>query len=178
LLAELGDFEVKIKDIINEAGFFAGLGKALTPKVIQTAMSGQPYDPSEAELAKSAYEKFGKSPDYNEKKSAELLARTTDPARRKRIQDLLGQQSWALDQRNIKKKDALKQQIKTASTSTPSVAVPLHPDVSVTSSYPLRLRYKNGDFVLDPKTNQWMTVSGKSVASTMSSFLQSQANKL
>jgi hypothetical protein len=64
------------------------------------------------------------------------------------------------------------------SVSQPSVVSSLHPDVTVTSSYPLRLRYKNGDFVLDPNSNQWMTVTGKKVASTMSSFLQSQADKL
>lgn len=60
----------------------------------------------------------------------------------------------------------------------PSTTPDLHPDVSVISSYPLRLKYKNGDFVLDPATNKWMTVSGKNVAPTMSSFLQFQANKL
>jgi|694.fasta_scaffold149173_3 hypothetical protein len=53
-----------------------------------------------------------------------------------------------------------------------------HPDVSVISSYPLRLRYKNGDYVLDPATDQWMTVSGKKVAATLADFLQHQADKL
>ena len=66
----------------------------------------------------------------------------------------------------------------TTNVSQPSIVSPLHPDVSVTSSYPLRIRYKNGDFVLDPNSNQWMTVTGKKIAPTLSSFLQSQADKL
>ena len=53
-----------------------------------------------------------------------------------------------------------------------------HPDVSVTSSYPLRLRYKSGDYVLDPATNQWRTVHGKKVAPELADFLNYQKSKL
>ena len=67
---------------------------------------------------------------------------------------------------------------KTPTSPSTGTAPNLHPDVSVISSYPLRLKYKNGDFVLDPNTNRWMTVSGKAVAPTLSSFLQFQADKL
>jgi hypothetical protein len=75
--------------------------------------------------------------------------------------------------------DCLGKKIAPAPDTTTSSTMPdLHPDVSVISSYPLRLKYKNGDFVLDPGTNKWMTVSGKAVAPTLSSFLQFQANKL
>lgn len=56
--------------------------------------------------------------------------------------------------------------------------VVLHPDVRVISSYPLRLKYKNGDYVLDPNTDMWTTVTGKKIAPTLSSFLQHQADKL
>lgn len=61
---------------------------------------------------------------------------------------------------------------------TPSPTPITHPDVSVISSYPLRMRYKNGDFVLNPTTNQWTTVSGKKVSPELASFLQFQASKL
>lgn len=170
----LGDFEVKIKDIINE-GFGSGFIRGLTPSALRSALdtiAANKPDLSSDEVGAAAYKKFGASPDYDKKKEAELLAKTTDPTRQQKIKDILGKQSWG----------ALRRQQKAAATSTPaqsrSISAPLHPDVSVTSSYPLRLRYKNGDFVLDPATNQWMTVSGKKIAPTMSSFLQAQANKL
>lgn len=172
---------MKIKDIVNE-GFVSSFAKALLPSALQTAIStSNRVNPPEKELAQSAYEKFGVSPDYDQQKADELLARTTDPARRQKIKDVLGRMSWLKDQQKIKQKAALKQNLRNAPptpASSPSVVNPLHPDVSVTSSYPLRLRYKNGDFVFDPRSDQWMTVSGKKVAPTMASFLQSQANKL
>jgi len=67
---------------------------------------------------------------------------------------------------------------KNTPASAPSATPITHPDVSIISSYPLRMRYKNGDFVLNPTTNQWMTVGGKKVAPELASFLQFQAGKL
>lgn len=62
---ELGDFAVRIKDIIYEEDFFTSLGKSLLPRSLQTvANAGPAYAaPTDVELAKVAAEKFGDNPE-------------------------------------------------------------------------------------------------------------------
>jgi len=176
---------MKINDIVQE-GFVSSFAKALLPQnlqsVIKTAKSSK--EPSENELAQAAYEKFGKYPDYDEKKAQELLARTTDPARRQKIQDLLGRMSWLRDQQKIKQKAELKQQLRNrppAPTPTsPSVVSPLHPDVQVVNSgVNAILRYRGRDYERDEYTGSWSPVGGKKPASPgINSLLNSELAKL
>lgn len=60
---ELGDLGVKIKDIMGE-GFVSSLAKSLLPADLQNVIDTkrQKADPSEEELAKAAYQKFGPAP--------------------------------------------------------------------------------------------------------------------
>lgn len=176
---------MKINDIVQE-GFTSSFAKALLPQnlqsVITTARSSK--EPSEKELAQAAYEKFGKSPDYDEKKAQELLAKTTDPARRQKIQDLLGRMSWLRDQQKIKQKAELKQQLRNRppapTPTTPSVVSPLHPDVQVVSSgVNAILRYRGRDYERDEYTGSWSPVGGKKRASPgINSFLNTELAKL
>lgn len=61
LLAELGDFEVKIKDVLNE-GFWSGFASKIQPQAFQSKEqypvrgTGKPTD---AEVAKKAQELYG-----------------------------------------------------------------------------------------------------------------------
>ena len=145
---------MKIKDIINEAGFWSGVKQSLTPAAFKQGLRGTSLSGDAAkQAANKLYAPGGEmdwmtpeqQAEYLKRKAAELTPPTpTAPS----------------------------------APAAPSTATPLHPDVSVTSSYPLRLRYKSGDYVLDPTTNQWSTVTGKKIASTLSSFLQHEADKL
>lgn len=154
---------MKIKDIISE-GFGSSIIRGLLPqqitKTTQTlgstkrplgAKQRTEIEPEHIELAKAAYGKFGDAPG----------------------KEGLGAIGWLTDEqrRAIEKTTG-------GPAPTPSGPPITHPDVSITSSYPLRLRYKSGDYVLDPTTNQWRTVSGKRVAPELASFLQFQASKL
>ena len=179
---------MKIKDIVHE-GFVSSFAKGLLPDTLQKTMSSlaanKVYaEPSEKELAQAAYEKFGASPDYDEKKAQELLARTTDPARRQKIQNILGKMSWLKDQEKIKQKAELKQKLRNAPPATPpapsSVSSPLHPDVQVVNSgVNAILRYRGRDYERDEYTGSWFPVGGKKKASPgVSSFLNTELSKL
>lgn len=155
---------MKIKDIVHE-GFGSSFIQGLLPQKISSTMqalktSKRPLrakertemEPEYLELAKAAHQAYGDNPQEPE------------------IPGALG---WLTPE----------QRKAAAKTTTPTPAAPTsppitHPDVSVTSSYPLRMRYKSGDYVLDPTTNQWRTVTGKRVAPELASFLQYQASKL
>lgn len=164
MLAELGDLGVKIKDIINEVGFWSGFKQGILPSTISKTMqtlrqTKRPLkakertelEPEYLELAKAAHKTYGDNPQEPE---------------------IPGPLGWLTDEQ---RKAAAKKSSPTPAPTSPPIT---HPDVSVTSSYPLRLRYKSGDYVLDPTTNQWRTVTGKRVAPELASFLQFQANKL
>ena len=159
----LGDLNVKIKDIVIE-GPVSSFVKALLPSQLQTtlqtlktnkrplgAKERTEMEPEYLELAKQAHKKFGDNP---QSAVPGALGWLTDE-QRKAIQKGTGPAP--------------------AAPTSPPIT---HPDVSVTSSYPLRMRYKSGDYVLDPTTNQWRTVTGKRVAPELASFLQYQASKL
>ena len=154
---------MKIKDIINE-GPVSSFAKALLPSQLQTTLqtlkaNKRPLKPKERielepeylELAKAAHKTYGDNPQ--------------EP-------DMPGPLGWLTDEQ---RKAAAKKSAPTPAPTSPPIT---HPDVSVTSSYPLRMRYKSGDYVLDPTTNQWRTVTGKRVAPELASFLQYQASKL
>lgn len=58
---------MKVRDIVNEAGFWQGLSKGLLPGAVQniTGQIKKPTvgpDPTDLELAQQAYEKFGAAP--------------------------------------------------------------------------------------------------------------------
>ena len=85
---------MKIKEIINE-GFVSSFAKALLPSGLQKAID--PDVPAgrytEFDLAKAAYERYGKSPDYDEEEATRAQT-LKDPVERKKYLDLLGIQSW------------------------------------------------------------------------------------
>lgn len=144
---------MKIKDIINEVGFWSGVKQSLTPAAFKQGLRGTSLSGDAArQAANKLYAPDGELDWMTPKQQAEYLKR---------------------------KAAELKPSAPTTTPpATPPSATPLHPDVSVTSSYPLRLRYKSGDYVLDPMTNQWLTVTGKKLDPTLSSFLQHQADRL
>jgi hypothetical protein len=58
---------VKIKDVINEAGFLKSFGTGMLPTTMQTVIGDikkptKGPDPTDIELAQAAYEKFGPAP--------------------------------------------------------------------------------------------------------------------
>lgn len=175
---------MKINEVIIE-GFVSSFAKAMLPQTLQKVISAPKpgAEPSEKELAQAAYEKFGASPDYDEKKAQELLARTTDPARQQKIKDVLGKMSWLKDQQKIKQKAELKQKLRDAppaSTSLPSVPIPLHPDVQVVNpGVNAIFRYRGRDYERDEYTGAWSPIGGKKKASpAMNSFLNAELKKL
>jgi len=162
LPAESGDLEMKVKDIIDEgvvSSFVRGLLPQQLEKTMQTlrttkrplgAKERTQMEPEYLELAKAAHKTYGDNPQS----------------------DVSGPLGWLTDEQ---RKAAAKKSAPTPAPTSPPIT---HPDVSVISSYPLRMKYKSGDYVLDPTTNQWRTVTGKRVAPELASFLQYQASKL
>jgi hypothetical protein len=126
---------MKIKEIVNEAGFWTGVKQAFTPKAMRLSPN-----------------------DISKKQADDLATKLYGP----------NEEDW-LTPDELANKNA---------PPPPPPGPELHPDVSVISSYPLRLKYKSGDYVLNPTTNQWVSVSGKRLAPELASFLQFQANKL
>lgn len=154
---------MKIKEVTNE-GFVSSFAKGLLPRTVSntiqtlkqtkrplSAKERTEMEPEYLELAKQAHRQYGDNP-----QSA--------------VPGALG---WLTDEQ----RKAIRKGTEPAPAAPTSPPI-THPDVSVTSSYPLRMRYKSGDYVLDPTTNQWRTVTGKRVAPELASFLQYQASKL
>jgi len=117
---------VKIKDIINEQGFWSNFGKALLPKSIKTAIDPDdlPINYLEKELANLAYKKFGGAPGLEDFKELgwlqpERFSRLVTP--KPNEVDAKKLAKLAKQTRDIAKKEITKQkQPQTKSSSMPA----------------------------------------------------------
>lgn len=116
---------MKVKDIVNEAGFFQGLAKGLLPGAVQNIAgqikkpAGGP-EPTDLELAQQAYEKFGAAPG---KESLGSMGWLTDEQFQKRINDA---KAKAAEKKTIQQKIAKQ----TAQAARNAVQQPVEPMTS------------------------------------------------
>lgn len=90
---------MKINDVLIE-GFWSSYGKALLPAAARKALDVEKPEARQTyyDLAKSAYEKYGTSPDYDADDNLQKLRaeadKIKDPELKKQFLDTLGAKSW------------------------------------------------------------------------------------
>lgn len=147
-----GDSNVKIKDIVSEQGFWSSFGKSLLPNAMKKAIDAKKpmAPPTDLDLAKLAYEKFGDNPEsefpgtigwLNPRQQAALVNAKEKELRKKEFQQrqTAQQQSKNKEIRGMQKlaKDVLDKS--TSQSSAPSRATK--------QTAPAQVKLPTGEFI-------------------------------